>query len=179
MAKANTADMRQTLSRLAIASGVVSILFGLFALVWPGLTIVTLGVLLAIWLLVGGAVGMVTSIVSRNNTEHWVFQLVLSFLELGVGAYLVQRPGVTVATMVALVAIVLVARGVIDVVMALVDSKAEHRVFSAIVGVLGLVAGILVWRYPVSGGLAFVWVLGLYALVYGALSIASGVEVDG
>lgn len=178
MAKPSNAELQTMVSRLAIGRGVVSILFGVFALVWPGLTLVTLGVLLSIWLLVGGATGLISSIISRHRTPHWIFRMLLSLLELGVGAYLVQRPSVSTATLIALVSIVLVAEGVIDIVVSFVDPKADNRMFSVFVGLLGIVAGIIVWRYPVKGGLAFVWVLGLYSLVVGALSVAAGAELE-
>lgn len=179
MAKPSNAELQTTVGRLAIGRGVVSILFGVFALVWPGLTLVTLGVLLSLWLLIGGAVGLVSSILTRHKTQHWVFRMILSLLELGVGAYLVQRPGVSTATLIALVSIVLVAEGVVDIVVAFIDSQSTgNRVLSVIVGLLGVIAGIIIWRYPVSGGLAFVWVLGLYSLVVGALAIAAGAEIE-
>ncbi len=178
MARADSVELQNTVSRLAITRGVISILFGVFALIWPGLTLVTLGILLAIWFLVGGAVGLVSSVVTRHRTQHWVFRMILGVLEIGVGAYLVQRPGVTIATLVALVSIVLIAQGVVEIIVAFVDSHVDHRVFSVIVGLLGVIAGMVVWRYPVTGSLAFVWVLGLYALIVGALSIAAGVEIE-
>jgi uncharacterized membrane protein HdeD (DUF308 family) len=37
---------------------------------------------------------------------------------------------------------------------------------------LAIVAGIILVREPVSGGVAFVWVLGLYALIVGPMLIA-------
>jgi uncharacterized membrane protein HdeD (DUF308 family) len=178
MARTNSAELQTMVSRLAITRGIISIIFGIIALVWPGLTLVTLGVLLAIWLLVGGATGLVSSIITRHKTEHWVFRMLVSVLELGVGAYLVQRPGITVATVIALVSIVLVVEGVVDIITSFVDPKADHRIFAVLLGFLGIVAGIVIWRYPVTGGLAFVWILGLYALIMGALNIAAGVEVE-
>jgi uncharacterized membrane protein HdeD (DUF308 family) len=39
-----------------------------------------------------------------------------------------------------------------------------------------LVAGVWIWRYPIQGTLAFVWVLGIYAIVAGTLMIAIGGE---
>jgi len=41
---------------------------------------------------------------------------------------------------------------------------------------VSLIAGIVVLRQPVAGGIAFVWVLGLYALISGPLMIALASE---
>jgi uncharacterized membrane protein HdeD (DUF308 family) len=178
MARGISAELQLMIGRLAITRGIVFILFGILALIWPGLTLVTLGILLAIWLLVSGTTGLISSVVSRRRSPHWVFRTFLGVLEIGVGAYLVQRPSISVATLVALVAIILIAQGVIEIVVTFVDRLVINKVFPTIVGILGVVAGILVWRYPVTGGLAFVWVLGVYALLIGALNIAAGVELE-
>jgi uncharacterized membrane protein HdeD (DUF308 family) len=52
-------------------------------------------------------------------------------------------------------------------------------VLTAIGGILGIVAGIIVLRYPIAGGLAYVWVLGLYALVAGSIYIALAIMTKG
>lgn len=178
MAKSSSAELQSMTGKLFITRGIVSVLFGIIALVWPGLTLVSLGLLLSIWLLVVGATGLVSSVLNRHETQNWVFTMLLSLLQLGVGAYLVQRPGISVATVVALVAITLIAEGVIELVVAFIDSESDNRVMAVIGGLLGILAGVVIWRYPVSGGLAFVWVLGLYSLVIGSFTIAAGAELN-
>ena len=44
-------------------------------------------------------------------------------------------------------------------------------------GVLGLILGVVVLVNPVVTGLVFVWALGLYAVLYGALNIALAFRV--
>ena len=39
-------------------------------------------------------------------------------------------------------------------------------------GLLGLVAGVIVLAQPVASGLAFVWIVGLYTVLQGAMVIA-------
>lgn len=173
-------DIAGLISRLTIIRGVVAVLFGVFALVWPDVTLVTLGILVAVWLLIGGAAGVVASLVSRHTNRNWVFRLLVAVVELGIGAYLVQRPGLSVATFVALISIVLVVEGVMEIVIALLEAglSSSNRLLGVIGGVLGVGAGIFIWQYPTAGSLAFVWVLGLYALLAGAMMISAGVELE-
>lgn len=173
-------DIAGLISRLTIIRGVVAVLFGIFALVWPDVTLVTLGILVAVWLLIGGAAGIVSSLVARHSNRNWIFRLIVAVVELGIGAYLVQRPGLSVATFVALVAIVLVVEGVMEIVIAALEKgiSGSNRLLGVIGGVLGVGAGVLIWQYPTAGSLAFVWVLGLYTLVFGAMTIAAGVELE-
>lgn len=178
MVKSSTAELQSMTGKLFITRGIISVIFGIIALVWPGITLVSFGVLLSIWLLVIGATGLVSSVLNRHETNHWVFGMILGFLQLGIGAYLVQRPGISVATIVVLLAITLIAEGVIELVVAFIGDETENRVLAVIGGLLAITAGIAIWRYPVTGSLAFVWVLGLYSLIIGSFTISMGVELN-
>ena len=178
MAKQNNAavEAQQAITALTVR-GVAAILFGLVALFWPGLTLVTLVYVFSAFLLVSGLIGMIMSIVTIRSNRYWFMDLLLSFLELGIGVYLVRHITVTLATFILLVGISFVVRGVVEIVRAFVDSSASgHRILVGLGGLVGLVAGIVVLRQPVAGGIAFVWVLGLYALISGPLMIALASE---
>lgn len=157
--------------------GVVAILFGLAALFWPGITLVTLVYIFSAFLLVSGLIGFIVSLVTIRSNRYWFMDMLLSLLELGVGVYLIRNIGVTLATFILLVGITFTVRGVIDMVRAFVDSSAAgHRILTGLSGLFALIAGIVVLRQPVAGGVAFVWVLGLYALITGPLMIALASE---
>lgn len=177
MAKSNAKTVAsQEITSLTVR-GVVAILFGLVALFWPGLTLVTLVYVFSAFLLVSGLIGFIMSIVTIRDNKYWFMDMLLSLLELGIGVYLVRHVGVTLATFILLVGISFTVRGVIDMVRAFVDSSAAgHRVLTGLAGLVALIAGLVVLRQPVAGGIAFVWVLGLYALITGPLMIALASE---
>lgn len=157
--------------------GVVAILFGLVALFWPGLTLVTLVYVFSAFLLVSGLIGMIMSIVTMRSNKYWFMDMLLSFLELGIGVFLVRNLKVSLATFILLVGISFVVRGVVEVVRAFVDSAAQgSRILLGLGGLVSLIAGLVVLRQPVAGGIAFVWVIGLYALISGPLMIALASE---
>jgi uncharacterized membrane protein HdeD (DUF308 family) len=177
MAKSNAKTVASQEITALTVRGVVAILFGLVALFWPGLTLVTLVYVFSAFLLVSGLVGMIMSIVTIRDNKYWFMDLLLSFLELGIGVYLVRHIGVTLATFILLVGISFTVRGVVQIVRAFVDDAASgHRILVGLGGLVGLVAGLVVLRQPVAGGIAFVWVLGLYALISGPLMIALASE---
>lgn len=176
MAKEDNAA--STLSSLLVARGVVAILFGILALAWPGLTLATLSLFIMLWLVITGVVMIVQSIMNLNQGWSAIAMLLLGVLQIGVGAYLVQRPELAVTTLVSLVALVLIIEGVITVVASLMDeASATTKTIWVIAGVLYVIAGVAVWQYPITGSLAFVWVLGLAAVVNGTLSLAAAHDI--
>lgn len=161
--------------------GGLGILLGVIILVYPKLTVLTLVTLLAIWLFLIGVISIISGITSiKKGGWGWIGSILLGILELGVGAYLVQRPGVTTLTIITLLGLVFVVQGLVYVMKTFFEPGATggHRVLSLLLGALSLVAGIWLWRYPFHGTLAFVWLLGLYAIASGAMLIAMGVEKD-
>ena len=161
-----------------VVRGIAGILFGVAAVFWPGMTLVTLVYVFSIFILISGVVGLVTGVGHLVKGRNWFLGLVLAVVELAVGVYLVRHPLVTFATLVLIIGLVLVARGVFEVVMGLTeDNFATHKLLVIFAGLLSAGVGIYVMLQPVSGGVAFVWVLGLYALVTGPILVALGLDV--
>lgn len=179
MAKKIKDEVLYQLTGFVMARGVMTIIFGVIALVWPGITLVSLAVLTAIWLFLSGIIGALSSIFMRENYDHWFLKLALSLLQFGVGAYLVQRPEISIATFIVAIAIVFIVEGIIETVISLTDDSEKdgsRRMLGVVGGILTVIAGIIIWRYPDVGTLAFVWVLGLTALVVGTLNLWSAID---
>lgn len=161
--------------------GGLGVLLGILVLVWPRLTVFTLVTLVSIWLLVVGVINIVQGVTSvKRGGWGWLASMALGLLELGVGAYLVQRPGLTTLTIVTLIGLVFIVQGFVHVLRTFFERGVTggHRALSLMFGLLSLVAGVWLMRYPLEGTLAFVWLLGLYAIASGALLIAMGAEAD-
>lgn len=156
--------------------GVMLLLFGLAAVFWPGLTLVTFVYLFSAFLLVGGIVGTITSLVSIGK-KGWVVALLVSLLELGLGLYLVRNPIVTFATFVLLLGFSFIIRGVVEVVSALTsENMATTKTLTIIGGLLGVAVGVLILFQPAASGVAFVWLVGLYSLIMGPVVIALSLD---
>ena len=158
--------------------GIFAILFGIAAVFWPGLTILTLLYLFGAYILVSGIVDIVHGIGGLFQRTSWFLILLLGFVELGVGVYMLRHPGVTFTTLVLLIGFVLIIRGVLEGVAAFSDSHSStNRLLMVFSSILAIVVGIILLFQPASGGVAFVWLLGLYALITGPLLIALSLDL--
>lgn len=161
--------------------GALGILVGIFVLVWPQLTVLTLVTLVSLWLLLVGVISIIEGVMSvRRSMSHALISLVVGFIELGVGAYLVQRPHLTTLTIVTLIGLVFIVQGLALAFRAFFEPLVTggRRMLSLVFALLSVVAGVWIWRYPLHGTLAFVWLLGLYAIASGSLLIAMGFEAE-
>ena len=169
----------ESLWGVGVVAGIAATLFGVAAVFWPQETIITLLYLFAAYILVDGVVNFFGGIFSIGHAgSAWFLRVILGALMMGVGVYLLRHPHVTFATLILLIGFTLIVRGVFDVVRAFTDRMNNtHRLLQIIVGVLAFIVGIYVLFQPVSGGVAFVWVLGLYALIAGPITIAMALDL--
>ncbi len=172
----NSSDTLKANWWMLTVRGVALLLFGLVAVFWPGLTLVTFVYLFSAFLLVSGLVGVITALVSIGN-KGWFVGLLMGLLELGVGLYLVRHPLVSFATLILLLGLSFIVRGVIEVVSALSgNDMATSKTLAIIGGLLGVIVGVMVLNQPAASGVVFVWLVGLYALLMGPVVIALSLD---
>ena len=148
--------------------GVVAVLFGICAFIWPGLTIAVLVLLWGAFALVDG----IFAIVSGASSRWWSL---VAFGVLGVIAGLVAlfMPGITAFALLMVIAAWAIVRGVLDIVAAIqLRRELTGEWLLALGGVASIVFGILIVMFPLSGALAVVWLIGLQALIVGVVLIA-------
>lgn len=165
----------RAIASVLATQGVIIALFGVVALVWPGLTAKLFIALFGVFILVWGLIGLVHSFLNRGRSQSWWVELFFSIIALGFGAFLLGNPGVTAAIIILIVGLTLVVRGVMDIVTGLFTKDPavrSNRFVYIVLGLLGIIVGVVVTSYPAASGITFVWIVGLYLLVYGALSIA-------
>ena len=166
------------LKTAGVFEGILLTLFGIAAVFWPGITLVTLLYLFAAFLLASGIINLLVGIFSiGKGGSHWLLKSVLGLVQLGAGVYLFRHPHVTFATFILIIGFTLIVRGVIDVVLSFTgETTATNKTMLAIAGILSAIVGIIVLFQPAASGVAFVWLLGLFALISGPITIAAAVD---
>lgn len=158
-----------------MSRGIVAILFGIAAVFWPGLTTEVLLYLFAGFLVADGLLALIISLARiKRRANKAIILLIVSVIDLAIGLFLFRNPDIAFATFVLILGLSLVITGIFSFVHAFVSHAelATLRTLHALLGVLGIVIGTAVLLQPVAGGLAFVWIVGLYALVAGPVMIA-------
>jgi len=156
-----------------VLGGVATTIFGVAAVFWPGITLLVLLYLFSAYVLISGIVDASAGLSSLGQSDSWFLPVALGAFELGVGVYLLRHVAVKFSTFIILIGFVLIARGIIEAAGAYLSGRlsARLRMLSYVSGLGALVAGIAILFAKQSGGVSFVWILGLYGIVIGTIQI--------
>lgn len=153
--------------------GVVSLLFGVLAALWPGLTLMWLIVLFAAYALLSGFASMAAGIQNRKSNSDWWLLLLLGLVSVIAGVIAVLSPGITALVLVLLIGANALVGGIIDIVMSIRLRKTiRGEGFLILNGIVSVLFGVLVFFFPGAGALALVWLISMYAIVTGMLLLA-------
>jgi uncharacterized membrane protein HdeD (DUF308 family) len=115
--------------------------------------------------------------VTQLASNWWALALrgVLSIL---VGVLALSRPGVTLTAIVLLIAAYMFVDGVFAIMAALRGIRAGDRWgWMLVEGILGIVAGIIVFRTPSTGATVLLWLVAFWAITHGIAEIAAGIKL--
>jgi uncharacterized membrane protein HdeD (DUF308 family) len=146
--------------------GLAAIIFGLLAFIWPGITLAVLILFYGAYALVDGVLALYVAIQSRGQG---VWALVLEGI-LGIGAGLIAFfwPAITALALLYLIAAWAILSGLVEVVAAVRLRQVITNEWAFILsGVLSVVFGLLLVVQPGAGALTLVWLIGLYAVLFG------------
>jgi uncharacterized membrane protein HdeD (DUF308 family) len=165
--------MEQLLSRtwwVLALRGAVAMLFGILALVWPGITLLVLVSLFAAFALLVGAVIVVGALRNRTMDRGWWLMMILGVVSLAVGTIAVVRPEATLFALILLMAANALVTGALDIAVAIrLRKEIEHEWLLILTGALAVVFGVLVLMFPPAGALALTFFVSFYAMATGIL----------
>jgi uncharacterized membrane protein HdeD (DUF308 family) len=164
---------------LLLLRGILFLLFGVIAILWPAITFITLAFVFALFVIFSGISNLIHGVMGiQHSTKYWFLLIIIGIFEIAVGAYAFNNPLINIAALVLLIGFTFIIRGIFETIAAFEDMYGKsHKILLAIGGVLGIIAGIIVLRYPVVGTLAFTWVLGFYAVITGSILIGIAMTV--
>ena len=163
---------------LVVLRGVLAILFGLFAFIWPGLTLLTLIIIFGVYAIVDGVIAIVTGFSRTRESPRWWTFLLEGLLNIGAGIVALVWPGLATLVLIYIIASWAVFTGILEIVAAI---RLRHEItnewFLALGGVLSIGLGILLFLQPAAGSLAIIWMIAGYALIFGLLLVILGIRL--
>ena len=173
--RSDPADMVARVGRhwgWVLAFGIITLLTGIAALAWPGRTLVVVAVLFGIQLILMGIFRFAGAFASDDLTGGTrVLLAVLGVLSLIIGLYAVRHVLITLLALALLLGIFWIVSGTVELFTALSYRGMRGRGWTAVTGILSVLAGIVVLAYPGISLLVLAVVLSVWLLVFGVMQI--------
>jgi uncharacterized membrane protein HdeD (DUF308 family) len=168
----------ETLKRhwwIPVIRGVVAVLFGIMAFVYPGLTVAVLVLLFGAWILVDGVFRVVGAIGHRASDKEWGFDLIIGIMGIIIGFLTFHAPRITALALIIYIAAWALMIGATEIALAIkLRREIKGEWFLILMGLLSIVFAVMLLWNPLPGALALVWLIGSYAIVFGLLAIILG-----
>ena len=154
--------------------GILALVFGILALVLsPGITLTFLVYLFGAYALISG-ISAAAMALRYTKEQGWVLLLVEGILGILAGIVAFVWPGITALVFLFLIAAWAIVTGLMEIVGAFVLPIGKGREWMlGLAGVASVIFGVLIAIRPVSGLVAIVWLIGIYAIVYGILYLVA------
>lgn len=160
---------------LLLVRGLLAVVFGIMAIAWPGLTILTLVLLYGIYALVDGLTAMWVG----GSSRAWGL-LLFGLLGVVVGLYTFLYPGITALALVYLIATWAFIRGIFEIMTAIQLRKEISNEWVLILsGIISIIFGAVLVANPRAGALSLAVVIGVFALFYGLMMIILAFRIHG
>ena len=169
--------MVKSLSTSLIWRGVLALAVGIVALAWPGITVLSLVILFAVYAFVAAAFEAMKAF-SSDRAGPVAGHLLLGLVDIGAGIIALAWPGPTALVLVLLVGAWAVAAGVIEIYAGFrVDESAGTRALFFVSGLISIAFGIVLFARPGMGAVTLALLFGLFSLVYGFSALFEGIDL--
>jgi uncharacterized membrane protein HdeD (DUF308 family) len=158
---------------LFLIRGIAAILFGILALAWPGVTLVTLVLLYGAFVLVDGVSALVAAIMGRTSKAPRWWLAIVGLLGIAAGILTFVWLDITALILLLFIAGWSVAIGVFQIIGAVrLRKQIDNEWWLILSGALSVLFGVALFLMPGAGALALIWLIAIYAILFGVVTLA-------
>jgi uncharacterized membrane protein HdeD (DUF308 family) len=168
-----TPDIIRNLWKSMLAWGVLTLIFGVIILAWPGISILAAATLFGVYLAVSGIAQIVSAFaheVSAGSRVMWFISGALS-LVLSVFAFREFSHGSAIWLLAIWIGVGFVFQGTAETVVAISYPELPARGWHIFLGILSIIAGMVVLAWPFDSILVLAVVTGAWLVVIGISQI--------
>src|SRR5580704_17937660 len=165
---------------LFLIRGLAAVVFGLLAFLWPGATILAIGILFGAYAFVDGIFAFAAAVRAAETHQRWWPFLLEGIVGILIAAITFYDIRITLFALYFTIAAWAFLTGILEIVAAVQLRKhIANEVWLIIDGIASIVYGALMIWFPLAGILAIIWLIGAYAIVFGVIMIAFSFRLRG
>ncbi|GAA2633411.1 HdeD family acid-resistance protein [Dactylosporangium fulvum] len=159
-----------------LSLGVITVLFGIAVLAWPGQTLHLLGVLAGVWLIVLGVSRAVAALGRTQDTARRVFTGFVAAVLIVAGIACVRNAAGGVLLLATILGLAWLLSGFTQLAISLF-TKGKARIWLTTLGVLSILVGLAFMLWPGPSLTTLVLLTGISALIIGAGEVAYALQL--
>jgi uncharacterized membrane protein HdeD (DUF308 family) len=164
-------------SSVLIVRGIVGVVVGIVAFLWPGITIAALVVIFGAYAIVDGITNMVLGF-SRTGTHGRWAHVLQGVVGIAAGVLTFMWPAITALVLVLLIGAWAIVTGVFEIAAAISLRRVITGEWLLVLsGIVSILFGVMVFAFPLAGAVGISWILGVYTMTAGIILISLGVRL--
>jgi uncharacterized membrane protein HdeD (DUF308 family) len=160
--------------------GVVAVIFGVLALIWPGQALQALVLVFGAYAFVDGIFAIFAGIAARGTFDRWWAVLLEGVAGIVIGLLTFFWPGITALALLYFIAAWALITGIFEIVAAIQLRRVITGEWMLILGgLLSIVFSVLLVVFPGAGAVSVIWMIGIYAVIFGISEIIFAFRLRG
>ena len=152
--------------------GILALVFGVVALFFPQAAFLSLVLVFGAFALVDGIFALISAFTGGAKSENWWWLILEGIFGILIGVLTIIQPAAMAAAWIIIIAAWAIVTGIFEIITAIRLRKEITGEWALILGgVISVLFGLLAVFYPASGAFAVGFMLGVYAIVFGAMFI--------
>ncbi len=160
--------------------GVMGIVFGIVALIWPESTKLALVLLFGAFAMADGIFAAAAGVASNGYFERWWAVLLEGLTGIVIGVLTFFWPNVTALVLIYFIAAWAVITGIFEIVAAIHFRRIILGEWAMILmGLLSVILGSMLFVFPAAAEVSLVWLIGIYAVIAGGMELILAFRMHG
>jgi uncharacterized membrane protein HdeD (DUF308 family) len=160
--------------------GVAAVIFGVLALIWPGQALQALVLVFGAFALVDGIFAIFAGIAASRYFDRWWAVLLEGVVGVVIGLLTFFWPNITALVLLYFIAAWALITGIFEIVAAIQLRRVITGEWMYILGgLLSIVFGLLLFVFPGAGAVSVIWMIGIYAVIFGISEIIFAFRLRG
>jgi len=163
---------------LLLIRGIASIVIGILAVAWPGITIAVLVGIFGVYAIIDGISNLFIGFSPAHAGSRSWAHVAQGLVGIGAGVLAFMWPGITALALVLFIATWAVVTGVIEIVAAIRLRKiVKDEWLLALSGVFSVALGVFVFAFPAAGAIGIAYLLGTYTVATGLILVTLAIRL--
>ena len=173
-------NMMTTQWWVLLLRGILAVLFGIIAISYANFTALAIFIWFVFYAIADGIFHVYMSYMHKDDNDKWWLGFLGGVFSILVGIAAFTWPQLTAILLLMFIGAKAVFEGIIMVVTAIQLRKEVKGEWLLILGgAIAIIFGLYMFLNPVIGGLALLWIVGIYAIVVGLVLIVQAFRMRG